>query len=133
MRKCKMMALALMSLAIGGTSIAQTAVSNPAPVAADAQLKADNEQEKKAEEWVAALNLDDPAKAARVKKVIATHLNTIRDWNNNHPFTTVPDGINPATGNKLSDLDRQIIANSAMPASVHADLMTGLRKELTED
>jgi len=56
---------------------------------------------------------------------------TIRDWNNDHPFTTVPAGINPATGNKLSELDRQVIAISAMPVSIHENLMTALRKELT--
>jgi hypothetical protein len=102
-------------------------------VAASASLKADSEQEKKAEEWVASLNLADPSKAGRVKQVISTHLTTIRDWNNEHPFTTVPAGINPATGNKLSDLDRQIIANSAMPGTIHTNLMTGLRKDLSEE
>ena len=73
------------------------------------------------------------AKEARVKEVIATHLKTIRDWHNEHPPATVPAGINPVTGNKLSDLDRQVIANSAMPKSVHENLMSGLRKDLTEE
>ncbi len=99
----------------------------------DAKAKADAEQEAKAAEWVASLNLNDAAKEGRVKAVIAEHLKTIRDWNNEHPFTTVPAGINPATGNKLSDLDRQVIANSAMPAAVHQNLMDGLRKDLTEE
>ncbi len=64
---------------------------------------------------------------------MAVHLKAVRDWNNEHPFTTVPAGINPATGNKLSELDRQIIANSAMPASVHTNLMDALKKELTPE
>jgi hypothetical protein len=130
MRKCKMIAIGLSAFFVT-TSYAQVVQTKQQSVATEANSKSDTEQEKKAEEWVAALNLD-PAKAARVKQVIATHLTTIRDWNNEHPFTTVPAGINPATGNKLSELDRQIIANSAMPATVHTDLMTGLRKDLTE-
>jgi hypothetical protein len=99
----------------------------------EARLKANAELEKKAAEWTAGLQLNDTAKERRVATVISTHLITVRDWNNEHPFTTVPAGINPATGNKLSDLDRQMIANSAMPASVHTNLMTELKKELTPE
>ncbi|TDD97781.1 DUF3826 domain-containing protein [Flavobacterium cellulosilyticum] len=91
------------------------------------------EQENKAAEWVTSLNLNDSAKELRLQTIIATHLKTVRDWNNDHPGTMVPAGINPATGQKLSDLDRQIIAQSAMPKTVHDNLMTGLRKELTEE
>jgi hypothetical protein len=101
--------------------------------ATDAKAKSDLDQEKKAVEWVSALNLNDATKEERVKAAIATHLKTIRDWHNEHPFTTVPAGINPATGNRLSDLDRQVIANSAMPKSVHDSLMMVLRRELTAD
>ncbi|MDI5949927.1 DUF3826 domain-containing protein [Flavobacterium yafengii] len=90
------------------------------------------EQEKKATEWVASLNLNDTAKEQRLQAVITTHLKTVRDWNNEHSGTLVPTGINPATGQKLSDLDRQIIAQSSMPITVHDNLMTGLRKDLTE-
>jgi len=100
---------------------------------ADAKAKSDEDAAKRAGEWTTSLNLNDPAKEARVKEVILTHLKVIRDWNNEHPFTTVPAGINPATGNKLSDLDRQVIAISAMPKSVHENLMAGLRKDLTEE
>ncbi len=88
---------------------------------------------KKAAEWAAGLKLSDAEKEKRVAAVIGTHLNAIRDWNNDHPFTTVPAGINPATGNKLSDLDRQIIANSAMPPSIHKDLMDGLKRDCTPE
>lgn len=89
--------------------------------------------EAKASSWVASLNLNDKAKVERVTDLIATHLEAVRDWNNTHPYTTVPAGINPETGNKLSNLDRQIIANSAMPATVHEALMNGLKKDLTAD
>jgi hypothetical protein len=56
-----------------------------------------------------------PPKKHAWRQVIATHLKTIRDWHNEHPYTTVPAGINPVTGKPLSTLDRQMIADSAMP------------------
>lgn len=95
-------------------------------------VKPDTALEKKATEWVKSLNLNDAEKETRLTNVIITHLTTIRDWNNEHPASTVPAGINPYTGKPLSELDRQIIANSAMPASIHQLLMTGLRKDLSE-
>lgn len=101
--------------------------------AAAAKTKSDADNEKKAAEWVAALKLEDAAKATRVTEVVATHLKTIRDWHNEHPYTTVPAGINPVTGTLLSPLHRQMIANSAMPKTVHEALMTGLRQDLTEE
>lgn len=99
----------------------------------DADLKANAELEKKAAEWTAELEVGDAAKEKKVSETIATHLKAVRDWNNSHPFTTVPAGINPVTGGKLSELDRQIIANSAMPASVHEELMKGLKNELNNE
>ncbi|MGN7990347.1 DUF3826 domain-containing protein [Pedobacter sp. 22226] len=85
----------------------------------------------KAKEWVATLNLTDAAKKTTVENVIAVHLTTVKDWHNDHPSSTVPDGINPVTGNKLNDLDKQIIADSAMPSTVHQALMDGLNKNLS--
>jgi len=93
--------------------------------------KSDIEQQKKAQEWVASLKIQDQAKEDRLQTVISTHLKAVRDWHNSHPFTDIPAGINPTTGNKLSELDRQMIADSAMPAEVHQQLMVGLRKDLT--
>ncbi len=101
--------------------------------AKDRKAKSDAEQEKKAKEWVGSLHLNDKAKEDRLEEVIANHLKTIRDWHNEHPFTTVPAGINPLDGKPLSELDRQVIANSAMPKSVHENLMAGLRKDLNEE
>jgi hypothetical protein len=89
----------------------------------------DPELIKKATEWVASLNLNDVEKEKRVIRVIATHLEAIRNWHNEH-LLTVPEGINPVTGKPLSELDRQIIADSAIPKSVHENLIAGLRKEL---
>jgi len=110
---------------------AQAADTKPA-ITAEQRAKSDEDSDKKAEEWVTSLALNNKTKEAEVKSLIATHLKTIRDWNNDHPATTVPAGINPATGNMLSTLDRQIIAISAMPKTIHETLMTGLRKNLTE-
>jgi hypothetical protein len=121
------------SFSVFGQNGAPGAVQTSTLMSADAKAKSDLDQEKKAAEWVASLNLNDAAKEARVSALIATHLKTIRDWHNEHPYTTVPAGINPATGNRLSELDRQVIANSAMPKSVHEELMTGLRKDLSEE
>ncbi|MBS7564905.1 DUF3826 domain-containing protein [Mucilaginibacter sp. Bleaf8] len=99
---------------------------------AEAKAKSDEDADKRAVEWVASLSLNDSKKEQALTSIIATHLKTIRDWNNEHPYTTVPAGINPATGTPLTTLDRQIIAVSAMPKSVHESLMTGLRQNLTE-
>ncbi|MFA9390220.1 MAG: DUF3826 domain-containing protein [Prolixibacteraceae bacterium] len=92
-----------------------------------------SEQEQKATEWVQSLELNDKAKEARLIKVIASHLTDVRSWHNEHPFTMVPAGINPRTGDPLSELDRSIIADSAIPKSVHENLMSGLRAELSDE
>jgi hypothetical protein len=107
--------------------------SNAAETAADAKVKPDADSEKKAAEWVGSLKLEDAAKAAQVSEVVAMHLTIIREWHNDNPYTAVPAGINPFTGKPLSQLDRQVIADSALPKSVHENLMTGLRRELTEE
>src|SRR5690349_18364534 len=96
------------------------------------RARSDAEQEKRATQWVESLKLDDAEKATRSKDVILTHLKAVRDWHNEHPFTAVPEGINPLSGKQLSSLDRQVIADSAIPKSVHEALMTGLRKDLTD-
>jgi hypothetical protein len=119
----------MFSFSAGG----QNQAASNTPANAEAKAKSDPDQEKKAAEWVGALNLSDPAKEARVKEVIATHLKAVRDWHNAHPSTTVPAGTNSATGKPLSTLDREMIADSAMPKSVHTNLMAGLRKDLSEE
>jgi hypothetical protein len=118
--------LALASGAARGADASSTKTPETAAAAADAALQ------KKAAGWVAKLELADAQKEARVTALVAAHLKAVRDWHNSHPFTSVPEGINPATGKPLSNLDRQMIADGAMPKSVHADLMNGLRKELTD-
>jgi hypothetical protein len=123
----RLRAAALFAATLAASVFAQT------PVPADARAKSDADVEKRATEWIAALKLDDAAKVARVQTVVLTHLKAIRDWHNDHPFTTVPAGKNPVTGQPLSELDRQMIADSAMPRSVHEALMAGLRRDLTPE
>src|SRR5690349_8377760 len=124
MMKCLPFAIALLLL-LPAFSRAQSDNNNTESIA-----KSNAEAEKKAAEWTTGLKLTDTVNESRVATAITIHLKAIRDWNNEHPFTTVPAGINPATGNKLSELDRQIIVNSSMPASIHKDLLDVLNKEL---
>jgi hypothetical protein len=91
---------------------------------------ADTALENKAAEWVASLKLNDNSKAQRVKSAIATHLTAVKEWHNSHPFTLIPEGINPTTGGKLSEMDRQLIICSTKPRSVHDNLMNVLKTEL---
>jgi hypothetical protein len=134
MKKLNIAGMALAVLLITSTlSKAQDQTALKQASSPEAQAKADAETDKKAADWVSALNLSDTAKATRVKTIISTHLKAIRDWNNNHSYESVPAGIDPATGKPLSTMDRQIIINSSLPKSVHENLMTGLHKDLTEE
>jgi Protein of unknown function (DUF3826) len=94
------------------------------------QTAADTALENKASEWVTSLKLNDNAKSQRVKSAIATHLVAVRDWHNSHPYTMIPEGLNPTTGGKLSEMDRQLIICSTKPRSVHDNLMNVLKTEL---
>ncbi len=99
----------------------------------EAQKKSYEQIDTKVAEWVAELKLNDPAKEARLKEVISVHQKAVLDWHNSHSYTLVPEGVNPRTGDKLSTLDRQMIVDSSMPKSVHDNLMSGLRKDLSEE
>jgi len=100
---------------------------------ADARINSDIDAEKRAQSWTDSLKLNDKEKEARVKAVILKHIKAVRDWHNEHPYTLVPEGINPITGAVLNNVQREVIINSAKPASVHENLMNGLRKDLTEE
>jgi hypothetical protein len=95
--------------------------------------KSDQQILDKAAGWVKGLDLNDADKENRVATIIARHMKSVRDWHNEHPYTTVPAGINPLNGLPLSNLDREVIADSAMPKKVHEDLMTGLKNNLTPE
>lgn len=125
----KTLNLYLLAVAVGIISPAFSQ-TQPAQVTTSTDAKADSEQEKKAAEWISSLNLNDSAREKRLTDVVATHLKAVRDWHNEHPASTVPAGINPVTGKPLSELDRQLIADSAIPATVHQALMSGLQKDL---
>jgi hypothetical protein len=101
-----------------------TIITNQAVAQLDTAL------DKKATDWTAALQLNDNIKEKRIHDAILTHLTAVRDWHNNNPFTMVPEGINPATGNKLSEIDRQVIICSAKPGAVHENLMAVLKAGL---
>ena len=107
----------VLAIVITKTSTAQSSVTDTA-------------LQNKATEWVSSLQLKDDSKAKKVKDAIAIHLAAVRDWHNSHSFTLVPEGINPANGNKLSEMDRQIIICSTKPKSIHENLMTVLKTEL---
>ena len=97
-----------------------------------ADLLSDLSLENKAAGWVSSFGLPNKKDVSFLNTLIYNHLRAVRDWHNNHPFTTVPEGINPTTGQPLNELDRQMIADSAMPGEVHEKLMNGLRRVLNE-
>lgn len=96
------------------------------------QKKENNDLFEKSENWVNELNLGDKEKEVRLINVITTHRMAVQDWHNSHSLEVVPKGINPKTGEQLSDLDRSIIVDSSMPNSVHIALMDGLKADLNE-
>lgn len=100
---------------------------------ADAKIHSDIDLEKRAQSFVDTLKLNDKEKENRVFTVIRTHMKAVRDWHNDHPYTIIPKGINPRTGEVLTDVHRDVIACSTKPKSVHENLMTGLRKDLSEE
>jgi hypothetical protein len=134
MKSSRIVCVALLSaVTFSFTAFGQNLPANAETKTEKADPKADLGLKQKADIWVSSLKLNDPAKEARVTDVIAKHLEAVRDWHNSHPFSDVPPGTNSVTGKPLNDLDRQMIADSAMPRSVHSNLMAGLRKDLTEE
>lgn len=96
-----------------------------------------NDQQKqqileKAQKWVGALELQDKAKEKLVTGFVEKHLTAVHEWNKTHPATDVPAGVNPRTGEALTELDRRMIAQSAIPKTVHQTLMDSLRAHLSE-
>ncbi|WP_460671792.1 DUF3826 domain-containing protein [Larkinella ripae] len=130
-----MVTLTLLALVVATARpvFSQEQTPQPAVSAAENQAKSDAELAKKAADWIASLQLSQPEKEQRLAVVVATHLKAVRDWHNGHPFTTVPAGINPVTGKPLTELDRQLIADSALPPTVHQALMEGLRQDLEQN
>ena len=115
----------LMVKPVRGQQASASQASSPVTTA-----NADEGLQKKALEWAASLQLNDASKTQKVQAAILAHLTAVRDWHNSHPFALTPAGVNPATGNKLSDMDRQIIVCSAKPKTIHDSLMMVLKAEL---
>ena len=92
--------------------------------------QADKDFVNKAEQIVAALGLTDANKAAAVTELVRAHRQAVLDWHNAHPYTTVAE-TDPKTGRTLSAVEREMIADRQIPASVRTTLMKGLRKHLT--
>ena len=93
---------------------------------------ADESVMKKAREIVDGLHLEDRAAREQATMVVYNHRIAVRDWHNAHPYTTVPE-VDPATGAKRSKVEREMIADLQIPATVHSQLVTGLSEVLTPE
>lgn len=131
MKKRYFVLACLAAMSVSVKSFAQT--DNKAANTSQAPKKDKNDPASRAEQFVSALSLTDTAKANRVKAVIAAHITAVHDWHNNHSYTLVPEGIDPINGKVFSTIQRQFIIDSTIPKTVHEELMTGLRKDLTEE
>lgn len=89
--------------------------------------------EKKAQDWVASLELFNEKDISFLTTLIYNHLRQVRDWHNENPYTSVPAGINPDTGKPLSNFEREMIANSAKPKEIQDKLINGLQRVLNEE
>ena len=92
-----------------------------------------SELDQKANKWVSEAGVTDPAKAAKVAGFVKKHLVSVYTWNKTHSIDEVPAGVNPRTGEKLTDLDRSMIIQSTMPEEVHTSLMDSLKANLSPD
>ena len=93
--------------------------------------QADKDYVDKSAQIVAALGLDDAAKAEAVTEIVRKHRQAVVDWHNSHPYTDVPE-TEARTGRKLSEVEREMTADRQIPARVRGELMKGLRKHLTD-
>lgn len=132
-KQTQLLVFGILVFCTGSLAVQAQTAGNATPVKQESEERkkgADADLEQKAAEWVQSLLLQGPANEKRVTMAVTTHLKAVRDWHNQHPASTVPAGINPVTGNRLSELDRQVIAASAIPRTVHENLMGVLNTEL---
>lgn len=120
-------------LVLTATAALAQSPDKPAPATQATAEAQEAAIQKRAAEWVGKLELTDSEKQQRVIKIVADQLRTTRDWHNEHPFTTVPEGINPANGKPLSKGDRQFIADTAIPPTVRQQFLAALAVELTPE
>ena len=93
---------------------------------------ADESVLKKAREIIAALNLTDEKVANLATTAVYNHRRAVRDWHNTHPYTIIPE-VDKATGRKLSKVEREMMADKTIPASVHERLVKDLNRVLTPE
>ena len=93
---------------------------------------ADESVLKKAREIIAALNLTDEKAANLATTAVYNHRRAVRDWHNTHPYTIIPE-VDKATGRKLSKVEREMMADKTIPASVHERLVKDLNRVLTPE
>ena len=93
---------------------------------------ADESVLKKSREIIAALNLTDEKVANFATTAVYNHRRAVRDWHNTHPYTIIPEK-DKATGRTLSKVEREMMADKSIPASVHARLVKDLNRVLTPE
>ncbi len=100
-----------------------------------AEKKAKQDDEKyiaKSADIVASLELNNPEKEAALTEIIRKHRTAVVEWHNAHPYTTIPE-TDPKTGCKLNEVEREMMADRSIPASVRKELVKGLKKHLTAE
>lgn len=86
---------------------------------------------KKAQKFIAALNLESAKDASFATTAVYNHLRAVRDWHNSHPYTIIPEV--DKDGNKLSKIQREVMADGLMPKDAHNRLMKDLKRVLTPE
>lgn len=100
---------------------------------AEKKQKADDDKFiARSEAIVKALELNNPEKEAAVIELVKAHRTAVVEWHNAHPYTSYPE-VDAKTGRKLSDIEREMLADQQIPASVRKTLVKGLKKHLTDE
>ena len=93
---------------------------------------ADESVLKKSQSIVKALKLTDKKVENQVVTAVYNHRRAVRDWHNTHPYSIIPEK-DPATGKTLSKIEREMMADKTIPASVHERLVKELNRSLTPE
>lgn len=93
---------------------------------------ADESVLKKAQEIIASLNLTDEKAANIATTAVYNHRRAVRDWHNTHPYTIIPEK-DKATGKTLNKVEREMMADKMIPATVHERLLKDLNRVLTPE
>lgn len=88
---------------------------------------------KKAQEIVGKLDdLTDPRAKSAAVTAVYNHRRAVRDWHNAHPYTEIPE-VDPETGRTRSKVEREMLADRQIPASVRERLVRELGRVLTPE